>query len=155
MARLYPLIEYAHKIGKNTAELTAVDMANFMKWYMKQPPRKDLMEGTAAQRKTYNQDVAAMKQWREEEKMGKHVTKKYEEAQTSRLAERGIESPINDGEEEIIIHPENEIACSMELTKKDIAALLFSISRTFEDYEMEGHEYGVSLIQLKEGLEGI
>jgi hypothetical protein len=133
MSRPFPLIEYAQKIGKNTAELTAVDMTKFMKWYMMQPQRKDLL----IMAKSY-------------------TTKKFEEAQTSRLAEQGIESPINNGEEEIVLHGEKwveEIVCEMGLTRKDVDALIWGIKQLFSDYELG--EMGVSLSQLLEALEGV
>jgi hypothetical protein len=152
---MYPIVEYAHKIGKSTADFTVKDLAGYMKWWLKEPPRKDLMEGTEAQRKTYEADVVAMKKWRKEEEMKKYTTKKYEDAQTSRLAEHGIESPINDGKEEIVIHPESEVVCSMELTKIDVEALKFAIHRILEDYEMNHHAYGESLRELLVGLEGV
>jgi len=149
---VYPLVLYAQKIGKNTAELTAADMSKFTKEWMKEPVREDIINVTPEQRVGYNKDVAAMKQWREEGNMPKgYTTKKYQDAQTSRLAEQGIESPINDGEEEIVIHDENEIVCSMELTRKDVNALLWGIKQLFSDYELG--DIGISLSQLKEGLE--
>ena len=40
---MYPIIEYSHMIEKNTAEFTLKDFAGFMKWWMKQPVREDLM----------------------------------------------------------------------------------------------------------------
>ena len=40
---MYPIIEYAHSINKNTAEFTLKDFAGYMKWWMKQPVREDLM----------------------------------------------------------------------------------------------------------------
>lgn len=130
--QLYPIVVYAQKIGKNTAELTTMDMVNFTKWWIKQQPRKDVLNMAK-----------------------KYTTKSFQAAQTSRLAEQGIESPINDGQEEIIVH-EEEIVCTMELTKVDVAALLFSIHRTFADYKMnEDHEYTASLKSLQEGLEGV
>jgi hypothetical protein len=133
---IYPICEYSQMIGKNTAELTAADMAKFMVWWTKQPSRVEELMNMAK----------------------KYSTKKFQDAQTSRLAEQGIESPINDGEEEIIIHDlavENEIVCTMELTRVDVEALLFAINRVCEDYEMDGHEYGASLVSLKVGLKGV
>lgn len=151
---MYPIVEYAHKVGKNTSEFTAVDMANFMKWWMKQPNRIEVENQIKKQLGRSQQIHKQQQKNREEDKMAKHTTASFQKAQTSRLAERGIESPINNGEEEIIIHDE-EVVCSMELTKGDVLALLFSIHRTFADYEMDGHEYGASLTTLKEGLEGV
>jgi len=128
---MYPIVEYAHKIGKNTTEFTTIDMVNFTKWWMKQPIKEGLVNMAK-----------------------KYTTKKFQEAQTSRLAEQGIESPINNGEEEIVIHGEDEVVCSMELTKKDVKALLWAIDAAMNDYNVEG-EMGVSLTSLKEGLEGV
>lgn len=31
----FPIVEYAHIIGKNTAEFTMFDMMGFMNWWMK------------------------------------------------------------------------------------------------------------------------
>jgi hypothetical protein len=131
MNRALPLVEYAQKIGKNTAELTTSDMVNFTREWMKQQPRKDIL----AMAKSY-------------------TTKKFQDAHTSRLAEQGIESPINDGVEEIIIH-NDEVVCEMGLTKMDVEALKFAIQRCFADYELEGHEHGVCLKSLLEALEGV
>jgi hypothetical protein len=162
---IYPIVEYARKIGKNTAEFTTIDMVNFTRWWMKQPQRGELLEATAEQRKIYHQDVAAMKQWREDQKMGKN-TQKTKDAATSRLPkgmtdkERMIEEDLQDGEvvdmDEVVEEASAEVVCTMELTKQDVEALLFSISRTFEDYEMEeDHPHTISLLSLKEGLEGV
>lgn len=144
MARPFPLIEYAQKIGKNTAELTAADMAKFMVWWIKQVPRKDLIKVTPKQQTEYNKDLTNMN--------------KYRAAQHSRLPievlEQGIESPINNGEEEIVIHTD-EVVCEMGLTKIDVEALKWAILQVTADYNMEGHEYGVSLKGLLEALEGV
>lgn len=153
----YPIVLYAQKIGKNTADLTTIDMVNYTKWWIKQPQRKDLMEGTETQRKVYNKDVQAMNQYREEQNMAKkHTTVSFQAAQTSRLAEQGIESPINDGEEEIVVHEDSEVVCSMDLTRIDVTALLWGLKRLSEDYELNKDDgYGASLLSLKEGLEGV
>jgi hypothetical protein len=132
---VYPLVEYAQKIGKNTAELTANDMAKFTVWWMAQQPRKDIL----AMAKSY-------------------TTKKYQDAQTSRLAEQGIESPINDGEEEIVIHNENEIVCTMELTQRDVEALKWALKCVLVDYSFEDAKNSIietSLKSLLEGVEGV
>lgn len=41
--RPFPIIEYARKIGKSTAEFTVNDLGAYMKWWMKQPIRKDIL----------------------------------------------------------------------------------------------------------------
>jgi hypothetical protein len=131
MSRPFPLVEYAKTIGKPTQELTAADMAKFMTWWMKQPIREDIIS------------------------MGrKHNISSFQQAQTSRLAEQGIESPINNGEEEIVIHEDTEIVCSMELTKVDVKALIWAIGVAMNDYNVDG-EMEVSLKSLLEGLEGV
>lgn len=43
MSRPFPIVEYAHKINKNTAEFTVNDLVAFMKWWVKQPVRKDIL----------------------------------------------------------------------------------------------------------------
>ena len=148
MARAYPIVEYAQQIGKNTAELTVNDLCAFMKWWMKQKPRKDLLEGTDEQRKQYNKDVAAMK--------------KFRAAQQSRLpVNLNDQELIDDGmavEMQLRVDEEGkceEIVCSMELTALDVKALLFAIARVCADYEMAGHEFEPSLQSLQEGLEGV
>lgn len=133
---IYPLVEYAHKIGKNTAEFTASDMAKFTVWWMKNPQRQDILKAIQTQQK--------------------RATKIGERLMKNRIADQSM---IDDGEaveaQEEAQQEESEVLCSLELTKVDIDALLFSISRTFEDYDMEGHEYGDSLSGLKEGLMGV
>jgi phosphosulfolactate synthase (CoM biosynthesis protein A) len=131
MNRPFPLVEYAQKIGKNTAELTAADMAKYMLWWMKQQPRKDILQMAKS-----------------------YTTKKYKDAQTSRLAEQGIESPINDGEEEIVIHAD-ETVCEMGLTKVDVDALLWALNEIFKEYDIEGTPYEASLKGLQEALKGV
>ena len=141
--RPYPIIEYSHKIGKNTAEFTLKDFAQYMTWWLKEKPRKDIMEATEAQRNTYKKDVEAMKQWREDEAMAKKEDKRKEEEKEEEKEEVGSGS---EGE---------EVVCSMELTRTDIKALIFSIERTFADYEMEeDYVYTISLKGTLEGLQG-
>lgn len=123
------------------------------------------MEGTAAQRKQYEDDVKEMQSWRESEeerKMSKKSNvRKFQDAQTSRLSAQLIDELV--GESEIMDHENvpngvdhTEIVCDMGLTQTDVEALLFSITRTFEDYDVEATPmYAKSLTQLKEGLEGI
>lgn len=159
---LYPIVEYAHKIGKNTADLTASDMVKFMLWWMKQSPRKDLLKVTPKQREVYNKDVAAMNKWRGEGDMAKN--NKYNDAMTSRAQGQLNDELVGDSEimdneevvsEEVVSETSEAVICSMELTKIDVDALLFAISIVLEDYEMTEHEYGVSLSSLKEGLMGV
>ncbi len=153
---MYPIVEYAHKIGKSTVDFTVNDLGNFMKWWAKQPGREEILNEIQQQQHRAEAIHIQSQQERKYDSMTRrHTTASFQAAQTNRLAERGIESPINDGKEEIVIH-EDEVICSMELTQTDVQALLFSIRRTFEGYEMgSSHPYTISLSQLKDGLEGI
>ena len=133
-----------------------MDLVRFTNKWIKEPSSIILLQAVKAQQQRAAKIGKELQLNRKEDNMAKHTTTSYKNAQTSRLAERGIESPINDGQEEIVMHGEEEVICSMELTKADVAALLFSISRTFEDYNMaEDHPHTISLSSLKEGLEGI
>jgi len=136
----YPLIEYAQMVGKNTAEFSLKDFAGYMKWWLKQKPRKDIMEATAAQRKVYEDDVKSMKQWREEGKMAKEMVK----------GNFAVDSVVVGEEEE-----EEVVVCSMELTRVDVDSLLWAINEIFENYDLTGSVYDLSLQSLKEGLEGV
>lgn len=132
---MYPIIEYAHMIKKNTAEFTQKDFAGYMKWWLQQKPRRDLLEATEAQRKVYDEDVKKTQQWIKETEMAKQ----------NKSAEV----------EEVEVSAE-ETVCSMELTKIDVEALIFSIERTFAEYEMEEESpYTISLKGLLEGLKGV
>jgi len=135
MARPYPIVEYAQKIQKNTAEFTLKDFAGYMKWWLKQQPRKDLIN----MKSNYKQDLAAMQKYRKEQAEATEV-------------EVDI---IQDEEAEETEEVSEDVVCTMGLTKEDVTALLFAISRVFEDYEMSGHKYGASLAGIKEGLEGV
>jgi hypothetical protein len=140
---MYPMVEYAHKIGKNTAEFTVSDMVNYMKWWMKQPDkgggkkvtpdeREEFMKDpnkrmTPQQRKEYEKDVAAMKKYREE------------------TTEETTEEVVS----------EEEVVCSMELTRVDVDALLWALNEVFENYDLTGTTYDNALASLKEGLMGV
>jgi hypothetical protein len=123
----FPLIEYAQSIGKNTAEFNLKDFAGYMRWWLKQKPREDILKMGA----NYKQDLAAMQAFRKSES-------------------EKIEA------DSVAVEEETEVMCSMELTKQDVEALLFSIERTFSDYDMEAeHPHTISLSGLKKGLEGV
>lgn len=139
MSRPYPIIEYAHMIGKNTADFTVQDFIKFTKWWAGQEIREDLINMTPAQRIGYEKDLKAMK--------------KFRDAQTSRLsAEKTYECVEEDREEAQV---ENEIIVEMGLARLDVEALKFALGQILTDYEMSEHEYGASLLSLKEALEGV
>jgi hypothetical protein len=161
MNALYPLVEFAHKIGKNTAEFTTIDMVNFTKWWMKQPNRvqveSQIKEQLGRASTIHNQNQSDKKEFGNMTK--KSTTQAFQNAQKSRLTANQIEEVEIDMDAELekvnAKIEENDIVCDMGLTRGDVTALLFAISRVFEDYDMEGHEYGESLASLKEALEGV
>lgn len=138
MSRPYPIIEYSHMIGKNTAEFTVQDFIKFTKWWVRQEIREDLLTVTPEQRKAYEKDVQAMN--------------KFRAAQMSRLP---ADKTAEDIEDEAVEEVENEIIVEIGLTKIDIEALKFAIERILADYEMSEHEYGAALSDLLEALKGV
>ncbi len=156
MSKPYPIVEYAHKIGKNTSEFTTKDLDAYMKWWMKQKPRKDLMEGTAAQKAQYKKDVTAMNKFRaaQTSRLSSDQVADIEQADDSIAEEMQEEAAQGKFAADSVVVGE-EIVCSMELTALDVKALLFAIARVCEDYEMTGHEFEASLSSLKESLEGV
>ena len=90
---IYPMVEYAKSINKNTADLTSSDMVNFTKWWMKQPQREDIIMAIKAQQKRATQ-------------VGKYL-------QTIKQEDNIMENE----------QTENEVVCTMELTKADVDAL--------------------------------
>ena len=127
----WPLVEYAQKIGKNTAEFTAVDMAAFMRWHMSQPQREDLLNMAK-----------------------KYTTKKFQDAQTGRLAEQGIDieqddNIIEDIQEEVVV------VCSMELTRVDVSSLIWGLEILLNEYDLEENEMGITFKTLLEGLKEV
>ena len=120
--RPYPLIEFARSIQKNTAEFTLADFAKFMKWWMKQPQRKDLLT----------------------------MSKKYTDAMKSRV-------PVNvEQQEHGDVDAVVAVVAELQLTQTDVDALLWGITQLLEQYDFSQMiEIGVSLVSMKEGLEGV
>ena len=151
MSRPSPIIEYARKIGKNTAEFTVRDLQKFMQWYIKQPPRKDYMEATAAQRKMYEEDKKKVQEYHKEQNMANN--KQYTNAMKSRLTSNQVEDMANVVMEEET--PAEEIVCSMELTQIDVEALLWALHEIFENYDLTGSAHDLALSNLQKGLQGM
>lgn len=168
---IYPIVEYAHKIGKNTAEFTTMDMVRFQEWWVKYP-KKEVV--TAAIKKQLKRVVAIHQQSeriKQEERMGKTIKSvKLQAAMNSRLSSDQVEDieqveedyevvEIGEGEiaEEEVSEtlPEEESVADMGLTKTDVAALLWCVTTMMTDYDMTDHKYEASLVSLKEGLEGV
>lgn len=126
MGRPFPIVEYAHKINKNTAEFTVNDLVAFMKWWVKQPVRKDIM---------------AMKN----EFMQKG-------AKTGRFTNTKAIVEVESDEKEVV---ESEAVIELGLTQLDIDALKWALSRIMEDYELKGSSYGKPLLDMKQQLDGL
>ena len=128
--RPYPIVEYAHKLKKSTAEFTTTDLVAFTKWWIKQPDREDLLA----------------------------MSKKYKDAQTNRLAGK-LSSELEAQEEfEADLNVEeaaNEVVCEMGLSQLDVDALKWGLGVLFADYALEGTEFEAPLSGLKESLEGL
>jgi hypothetical protein len=165
---MYPLVEFAHTIGKNTQELTTNDMVNFMKWWMKQPDKIEREDAILQQlgrvKEIHNQSQTEKK----ENKMSKkHNLAAFQNAQRSRLSPEHVQeieqdqiaAELGEGsevdEQEVVLEQAGENIANMELTRLDVDALLFAINTIFSDYDMTGHDYEASLLSLKEGLDGL
>lgn len=131
MGRPFPIVEYAHKINKNTAEFTVNDLVAFMKWWVKQPVRKDILA----------------------------MSKKYKESQKTKELREGMSSEREACEEyeEDLREEEaqSEAVIELGLTQLDIDALKWALSRIIEDYELKGSVYGEPLLGLKQQLDGL
>ena len=157
---IYPIVEYAHLINKNTADFTASDMGKFMKWWIKQPDKEERERGILNQLQRVNEIHNEIKTFKKEDIMGKSMnTKKFQDAQMSRLNGQNVQEVVGEIEEmegvEMEEETQEEIVCNLGLTKLDVTALLFCISQIFEDYEMTEHKYEASLLSVKEGLESV
>jgi hypothetical protein len=129
------LIEYAHKIGKNTADFTVNDLAAFMKEWMRQPTKQEIAKMTPQQRAEYNKDVANMKKWKEEE-----------------AEQKALKAAVE------VVHDEEtapEVVAEMGLTQKDVNALVWALEQIFENYDLTDTEQEASLTELHNGLKDL
>ena len=141
----YPIIEYAHKIGKNTTEFTLKDFAGFMKWWLKLPIWRGLVEGTPEQKEQYKRDLEAMNKWRKDETVNKN--QKYQQAMQSRC----IQPP-----DEVVEEVESEIVAELGLTQQDVDALAWGIKTLLETFDFsELSEVEESLTNLGQALESL
>ncbi len=61
---MYPIVKYAHLIGKNTADFTASDLGKFIDWLWKQQGKENNMEqkeNTVVELRLTEEDVEALK----------------------------------------------------------------------------------------------
>ena len=123
---MYPIVEYSHIINKNTAEFTLKDFAGFMKWWIKQPVREDLMS----------------------KKSGS-----YNKAMESRIPV-DVEQ-IDDGEVQELVEQvvSDEIVVDMGLTQREVDALSWGIIELLGTYDFsEMPEVEDSLTRLEQEL---
>jgi hypothetical protein len=126
---MYPMVEYAHKIGKNTADFTTSDMVNFTKWWMKQPLSKEFIMSTKNNK--YNQAVKS------------RVPVDVEQVDDSVVEELVEES-----------QQEQEVVVEIGLTQQDINALLWGLETLLAEYDFsEMQEVEESLSSLSEALQ--
>ena len=123
---MYPIVEYSHIINKNTAEFTLKDFAGYMKWWMNQPTREDIVGRKSV---------------------------KYNAAMQSRIPV-DVEQ-IDDGEVQELVEQvvNDEIVADMTLTHQDVDALVWGLGQLGElfDYS-EMPEVGNSLLRLETDL---
>ena len=122
---MYPIIEYSHIINKNTAEFTLKDFAGYMKWWMNQPTREDIVGRKSV---------------------------KYNAAMQSRIP---VDVEQIDGEVQELVEQvvNDEIIADMTLTQQDVDALVWGLGQLGElfDYS-EMPEVETSLTKLSQDL---
>ena len=124
---MYPIIEYAHKIGKNTAEFTASDMSRYTAWWIKQPVREDLMSKKSG---SYNKAM--------ESRIPVDV-EQIDDGEVQELAEQVVS---------------DEIVADMGLTQIEVDALSWGITELLRTYDFsEMLEVGEALTKLGQELE--
>lgn len=129
MSKPFPIIEYAHKIKKNTAEFTVNDLVAFMKWWVKQPVRKDIL----AMKNEYVQK-------------NKSSNKKVDQEM------------IDDGEaieEQEEAQEESAVVAEMTLTQLEVDALKWALGEIFANYDLDESEYNAPLTEMKESLDSL
>ena len=125
--KLYPIVEYAHKIGKNTAEFTASDMSRYTAWWIKQPVREDLMSKKSG---SYNKAM--------ESRIPVDV-EQIDDGEVQELAEQVVS---------------DEIVADMGLTQVEVDALSWGITELLGTYDFsEMLEVGEALTKLGQELE--
>ena len=143
--RPYPIIEYARKIGKNTAEFTATDFVKFMKWWMKQPVRRDLTMGLKITKNGFEKF--------QDKKHGSETMRYTQHPVDQEMADEGeIEGLVEEAQEEQ--SNATEVVCELGLTKNDVRALEWALAEVLEKYDFhEWSETGEALQGIKDALE--
>lgn len=143
MDRPFPIVEYARKIGKSTADFTAIDFVNFMKWWMKQPIRKDLIMVDFNKHLKKNGFEAS-----QQKKHGKFPVDQemVDESEVEEMTEEMMQDEADS----------TEVVCELGLTKKDVQALVWGLNELLTTYDFhEWSEVGETLTNLKEALDGV
>lgn len=134
---LYPLVEYARKIGKNTADMTAYDMAKFTKWWIQQKPRKELLD--------MGRKIVAKAKQNEQVNGAKILRNKKEEV--VEMDEVEEMETIEESEGETV--EEQEPVCEIGLTQQDVDALVWAVSTVLGEYDFS------EMLEVQEALTGI
>lgn len=159
----YPIVEYAHKIGKNTAEFTSTDMVRFQAWWMKHPSKVIVEAGIKKQLKRVVAIHQQSEKIKQEERMGTTIKSvKLQAAQTSRLPVDIMGENITNAIEEMVEEyvedtksKENETVCSMELTRADVISLIWGLQTLLNEYDFEGNDMSLTFNSLLEGLRDV
>jgi high-affinity Fe2+/Pb2+ permease len=140
-----PIVEYAHKIGKNTRDFTVNDMVKFTKWWLKQPVREDLLKmGKIKYTSKAKPTVIVAEDVNEEETVFEDMDEVQEEVEEEQ-----------EEQEEVQKEQDEEVALQIGLSVQDVEALKWAIIRVNEDYDMSEHEYGIALNGIKEALDTV
>ncbi len=126
MGRPFPIVEYAHKINKNTSEFTVNDLVAFMKWWTKQPQRKDIL----AMRNEYIQKGA----------------------KTGRFTNTKAIVEVESDEKEVV---ESDVVAELGLTQIDVDALKWALGEIFSTYDLKGTAYEKPLTEFKVSLDSL
>lgn len=132
MSRPYPIVEYAHIIGKNTADFTMGDFVKYMKWWMKQPVRKDLVKVTPEQRKVYENDVKkAQKYFQKYPEKAKAVSEFIAECENKHKPK---------GEKNMIIKSKAKAVPAVAEEQEEMEELVFDDMDTEEEDVVNGED---------------
>jgi len=155
----YPIVEYAHKIGKNTAEFTASDMARFMRWWMKQPQRKDILAMKITKDNKTGKGKGGFEKFQQNKKQ--QVVEQDVVEQDGELEEVTFDEGmgvLEEGEvvEEEVVEQDIKVVVEIGLTKGDVEALKWGIEQLLETFDFsEMQDVGMNLTGLQEVLNGI
>lgn len=130
---MYPIVQYAKMIGKNTAEFTASDMARFTIWWMGQDMKKYQSE----------QDFRIARQQEEYEVITMDEFIQKNNKQTQNKLEQKVQQEI------AVKKKDTTIVCEMGLTKQEVDSVKWVFKCWLQQYKK--HEYS----EYRESIEGL